>query len=77
MTLSKFLLSKTEIHELCVITMNNWIKATVWIDSEDAFLTYVNNELLQREVKNDFWYDLSIVNENNAAIKVPAHFIDL
>lgn len=77
MTLSKFLLTKTEAHELCVITEDGWIVATVWIDHEDLFKGYLDDRLAKMEVKIDKWDYLSIVNENNAAIKVPAHFIDL
>jgi hypothetical protein len=77
MTLSKFLLYKTEAHELCVITIDGWIMATVWIDSEDSFCVYLDDALEKAEVKSDKWDYLSIVNENNATIKVPAHFINL
>lgn len=77
MTLSKFLLTQTEAHELCVVTEDGYIVATFWIDYEDLFCRYLDNRLAKMEVKSDKWDYLSIVNENNAAIKVPAHFINL
>lgn len=77
MTLSKFLLSKTNIHELCIVTEDGYIVATFWIDYEDLFCEYLDNRLAKMEVKSDKWDYLSIVNENNSTIKVPAHFINL
>lgn len=76
-TLIKFLKTKTNAKELCVITESGWIVATFWIDYEDLFCGYVNNNLAQMEIKSDKWDYLSIVNENNATIKIPAHFINL
>ena len=75
MKLREFLLTKTNACELCVIRDSGWIVATCWIDYEDLFL--IPNRVVDNVVKNDEWGYLSIVNENNAEIKVPCHYIDV
>ena len=77
MKLKDFLLHQTEAMELCVIRDGGWIVATAWIDNEDLFDRYIQKRLLEREIKSDKWDYLPIVNENNACIKVPCHYIDL
>lgn len=73
MTLREFLRTKTNELELCAICEDGWIVATCWIDYEDLF--HIPPRLADREVKNDKWEELSIVNENNASIIVPCHYI--
>lgn len=51
------------------------IIASCWIDYEDLF--YSPHNLADKVVKNDEWGYLSIVNENNAEIKIPCHFVDV
>lgn len=75
MTLREFLRKKTNALELCAIREDGWITATCWIDHEDLF--HIPPKLADREVKRDKWEDLTIVNENNASIKIPCHFIDV
>ena len=77
MKLSEFLLHKTNAHELCVIRDGGWIVATAWIDSEDLLDRYIDNKILDREVRSNTWDYLPVVNENNASIKIPCHHIDL
>ena len=73
MTLREFLIKKTNALELCAICEGGWITATCWIDHEDLF--HIPPKLADREVKREKWEDLTIVNENNASIKIPCHFI--
>lgn len=75
MTLKEFLLKQTNVKELCVIRDSGWIVATAWIDYEDLFA--VPAKLADKKVKKDEWGFLSIVNENNAELKVPCHYIDV
>ena len=77
MTLYEFLRTKTNVKELCVIRDGGWIYATFWIDHEDLFCRYIHKNLIDRKVKEDSWDYLSIVNENNACIKIPCHYIDI
>lgn len=75
MTLREFLLKKTNALELCVICEDGWITATCWIDYEDLF--HIPPKLENKIVKGDKWDYLTIVNENNASIKIPCHYIDI
>ena len=75
MKLREFLLKKTNVKELCVIRDSGYIVAICWIDYEDLF--YIPHKLADKVVKNDEWDYLSIVNENNAEIKIPCHYIDV
>ena len=76
-TLREFLLKKTKVKELCVVRKHGWIIATAWIDYEDLFCRDMNSWLLDMIVESDEWDFLPIVNENNAEIKVPCHYIDV
>ena len=75
MYLREFLWTKTNVHELCVIREDGWIVATCWIDHEDLF--HIPSRLAKNEVKSDEWGYISIVNENNATIKIPCHYVDV
>ena len=75
MKLRDFLRKKTNVKELCVIREDGWIVASVWIDYEDLF--HVPHKLADKVVKSDEWDYLSIINENNAEIKIRCHFIDV
>ena len=75
MTLRDFLLTKTNARELCVIRESGWIVATCWIDYEDLF--HISPKLVNKTVKKDEWDYISIVNENNACIKIPCHYVDV
>ena len=75
MTLRDFLRKKTNAMELCVIRDGGWIVASCWIDYEDLFA--IPNNLADNIVKNDEWGYLSIVNENNACIQIPCHYVDV
>lgn len=75
MTLREFLRTKTNALELCAICEGGWITATCWIDYEDLF--HIPPKLADKIVKGDKWDYLTIVNENNASIKIPCHYIDI
>lgn len=75
MILYEFLRTKTNVKELCVIRESGWIVATCWIDYEDLFA--IPNRLADNIVKKDEWGYLPIVNENNAEIKIPCHYVDV
>lgn len=77
MTLREFLRTKTNVLELCVIRENGWVVATFWIDHEDLFCHYLDKRIGNKNVKLDCWDYLTIVNGNNASIKVPAHYIEV
>lgn len=74
-TLKEFLLKKTNVRELCVIRESGWIVATCWIDYEDLFA--IHPKLVDKLVKGDEWGYLEVVNENNACIKIPCHYVDV
>lgn len=74
-TLRDFLHKKTNARELCVIRDSGWIVASCWIDYEDLFA--FPQRLADSLVKKDEWGYLSIVNENNAEIKIPCHYVDV
>lgn len=75
MTLREFLRKKTNVRELCIIRESGWIVASCWIDYEDLFA--IPQQLLQKTIKKDEWGYITIVNENNAEIKIPCHYIDV
>lgn len=75
MTLKEFLWKNTYAKELCVIREDGWIVASCWIDYEDLF--HIPPRLANEEVKGNEWGYLSIVNENNAEIQIPCHYIDV
>ena len=77
MTLIEFLRTKTNANELCVICDGGWIVASFWIDHEDLFCRYVDYELGSKPIRRAYWDYLPIVNENNASIKIPCHYIDI
>lgn len=77
MTLREFLRTRTNAKELCVIREDGWIVATFWIDYEDLFCGYLNNKLGDKKVKLESWDYISIVNKNNAEIKIPCHYIEV
>lgn len=76
MKLKEFLLTQTNVKELCVIRVcGGYNIASCWIDYEDLF--HIPHELEDKVVESDEWGYLSIVNENNAEIKIPCHYIDV
>ena len=75
MKLIDFLRNKTNVKELCVIRDSGWIVASCWIDYEDLF--YIPSRLVDKVVKKDEWGYIPIVNENNAEIKIPCHYVDV
>lgn len=75
MTLREFLRKKTNVRELCIIRESGWIVASCWIDYEDLFA--IPQQLSQKTIKKDEWGYITIVNENNAEIKIPCHCIDV
>lgn len=75
MTLREFLRKKTNVRELCIIRESGRIVASCWIDYEDLFA--IPQQLLQKTIKKDEWGYITIVNENNAEIKIPCHYIDV
>ena len=77
MTLREFLRTKTNVYELCVIREDGWIVATFWIDHEDLFCSYLSDKLGKREVKLDCWDYITVVNKNNADIRIPCHYIEV
>lgn len=74
-SLKRFLWKKTNVHELCVIREHGYIVASCWIDHENLFC--IPPTLKDRKVKNDEWGYITIVNENNASIKIPCHYVDV
>lgn len=74
-TLKDFLYRETNVRELCVIREDGWIIATCWIDYEDLFA--IPHRLADKVVKKDKWGYLEIVNEENACIKIPCHYVDV
>lgn len=77
MKLFDFLHTRTKANELCVIREAGWIIASYWIDYEDLFSHYMAIKLENRIVESDEWGYLTIVNKNNAEIKIPCHYVDI
>lgn len=75
MTLKEFLLHHTMVKELCVIRDCGYTVASCWIDYEDLF--YIPQKLKDKEVKSAEWGYLSIVNENNAEMKIPCRYVNV
>ena len=73
MKLSEFLLHHTQPHELCVICVGGWIKATCWIDDEDLF--HIPPQYEDRQIKEHEWDYLLTVNKNGTKVKIPCHYI--
>lgn len=77
MTLSEFLLKKTQPLELCVIRNNGWIVASCYIDHEDLFEGYMDNQLANLEVKGDEWGVINTRYRDGKIIQIPCHYIDV
>ena len=75
MRLFEFLRTQTNARELCVIREDGWIVASCWIDYEDLF--HIPNRLANKTIKRDEWNYIPIVNENNEAIRIPCHYVDV
>lgn len=75
MTLREFLLHETAVGELCIIRDQGWIISSYWIDIEDLFL--VHPKISIREVKNDSWGEIKVVNKFEQKTSVPCHYIDI
>ena len=77
MTLSEFLLKKTQSLELCVIRDGGWIVASCYIDPEDLFHSRLKHELRDMEVKGDVWGAINITLKRGDVIQIPCHYIDV
>ena len=73
MTLIEFLHYHTKVGELCVIKNEGWIVTTCWIDNEDLFM--IPETLRDKQVINERWGQLPIVNQQGVQIKIPCHYI--
>lgn len=74
MTVSEFCRTKTQALELCAITYDGWIIATVWIDYEDLF--HIDKKVAKMKVKSDKWGTIPVVTEHGGKIIVPCHYIE-
>lgn len=72
-TLRNFLLRRTSVHEICIITENGYNSASCYIDSEDLFIGGIPGRLLGRRVKEDHFDQLV----THTGEMVQAHFIEL
>lgn len=77
MTLSEFLLKKTQALELCVIRDCGWIVASCYIDHEDLFHSRLNNKLRDMEVQGDEWGVINTKLKDGKVIQIPCHYIDV
>ena len=75
MKLIDFLLYKTHAEELCIICVNGWRTAAVWIDHEDLFTRYVHHDLWNLPVIRDEWESLETCNNELSRVYVMAHYI--
>lgn len=77
MTVKEFLLSKTHIGELCMVTSKGWPVTTVWIDCEELIaLNAINSDVKRKIVKSDSYGEIKIRNHDGSYINVPCHYID-
>ena len=77
MTLSEFLLKKTQSLELCVIRDCGWIVASYYIDHEDLFNSHLSHKLRDMEVKGDEWSAINTKFKDGKVIQIPCHYIDV
>ena len=75
MTLKEFLLKKTKVGELCIITDCGYKVGAVWIDHEDLWLGSMHHTLLLHEVKEDCWGSLIVTGKDGIHDVAPAHYI--
>lgn len=74
MTVYKFCINHTQLHQLCVIRNGGWIVETVWIDSEDIF--HITRESADAEVKKTEFGELPIKTEHGDTVHIPCLYID-
>lgn len=77
MTLSEFLLKKTQALELCVIRDSGWIVASCYIDHEDLFHGRLHQKLRDMEIKGDEWGVINTKLKDGKVIQIPCHYIDV
>lgn len=77
MTLSEFLLKKTQVLELCVIRDGGWIVASFYIDHEDLFARFLDNTLSRMVVNGDEWGVINTTYKDGKVIQIPCHYIDV
>lgn len=78
MRLHEFLLKKTQVGELVQITRCGWNCAAAIIDNEDLFIHSINSDILDREVKEDYWKDLSFQTGNpNKRTVATVHIVEI
>lgn len=73
-TVREFLLKRTQVKELCVITDSGYIVATAWIDYEDLFA--IHPKIADMLVKSHKWDTLDIVDSHGKVREVPCHYIE-
>lgn len=73
--LSEFLRYKTRAEELCIICVNGWRTAAVWIDHEDLFIGYLHPELRDLIVVNEKWELLETCIDTGSREYVNAHYV--
>lgn len=77
MLLEDFLLKEVKAKTLCLITENRYIISAVYIDYEDLFIYYIHPKLLKKEVKDNEWKTLTIVNRDDNLVLIPCLSIEI
>ena len=75
MTVQGFCMRETKVGELVVIRDAGYITACVWIDCEDIFV--VPEYYRDKQVKNDEWGTIDIVDKNRMKRTTPCHYVDV
>ena len=76
MNLYDYLLTKTNVNELCVICRDYYVQGVVWIDHEDTFSlpkAVSSSDIVLR----DEWKAMPITDANNERKEVQCHFIHI
>lgn len=77
MSLIDFLFHHVHAKELCVICVEGFIMATVYIDYEDRFVKYLSRDFDSMVVVKNEWKPLLITLDNGYDMHIQAHYIYL
>ena len=82
MTVTEFCLKHTQVGELIIFRKDGWISGSTWIAHED--LTWIAHEdlfaipesFMNKIVKDDSWWELTVTTEHGDKVSVPCHVVD-
>lgn len=75
MTVKEFCLKHTQVGELIVFREDGWISGSTWIDHKYSFA--IPESFINKIVKGDSWWGLTVTTEHGDKVSVPCHVVDL